>query len=183
MGRPALAVPLSQLRQDCERLKRGVPRGCYSCGFWAGCVGEGCANDYVLATITRLTLEKLGETENLEIEVSSEIPFASGFGSGAAISTAMVRGIAGYFGREFTPEEISALVFETEKMYHGTPSGIDNTVIADEQPVRFVRGQEIQRFEIARPFTLVIANTGIASPTKITVGDVRRGWELDKALI
>jgi mevalonate kinase len=71
-------------------------------------------------------------------------------------------------------------VYGTEKIYHGTPSGIDNTVIAYEQPVRFVRGEVIRPFAIARPFRLVIANTGIASPTRVTVGDVRRGWEADR---
>lgn len=181
-GRPALAVPLSQLRARAV-VQKGTGAGSVIHARDLGREVEvkDSENDDALGVITRLTLEKLGETENLEIEVSSQIPLASGFGSGAAISTAMVRGIAGYFGRELKPEEISALVYETEKMYHGTPSGIDNTVIAYEQPVRFVRGQEITRFQIARPFTLVIANTGIASPTKITVGDVRRGWEMDKA--
>ncbi len=181
-GRPALAVPLSQLRArafvesraeqgiviHARDLKRDIP------------VNDSTVDD-ALATITRLTLNKLGVTGNLEITVESDIPVASGLGSGAAISSAIVRALAAHFHQSLAASEISALVYETEKMYHGTPSGIDNTVIAYEQAIRFVRGQPITAFQIARPFTLVIANTGIASPTKITVGDVRRGWEQDKA--
>ena len=79
-----------------------------------------------------------------------------------------------------TPADISALAFEVEKLHHGTPSGIDNTVIAYEQPVYFVRGQPIAAFEIARSFRIAIADTGIASPTKIAVGDVRRAWEAER---
>ncbi len=60
------------------------------------------------------------------------------------------------------------------------PSGMDNTVIAYGQPVYFVRGQPPQPFAIGRPFTLVIADSGIASPTKIAVGDVRRAWERER---
>lgn len=187
-GRPALAVPLSQMRARAVVEKgTGAESVIHARDLGRDVFVNDASNhdatgtDDALAKITRLTMEKLGEKLNLEITVTSEIPLASGFGSGAAISTAMVRGIAEYFGKTFKPEEISALVYETEKMYHGTPSGIDNTVVAYEQPVRFVRGQEIERFEIAKPFTLVIANTGIASPTKITVGDVRRGWEGDRA--
>ena len=82
---------------------------------------------------------------------------------------------------ELSSDEISALAYEVEKLHHGTPSGIDNTVIAFEQPVYFVRGEPIQSFRVARPFTIAIADTGIAAPTKIAVGDVRRAWEADHA--
>lgn len=197
-GRPALAVPLGEIRARAyveSRAKQGIlirARDLQRDIF----VDDDSVQD-ALAHITRLTLEKLQGTANLEIAVESDIPLASGLGSGAAISTAMVRALTAFFGKPLSPAEISALVFETEKMYHGTPSGIDNTVIAYEQAIRFQRGAAAERngaatepgsvaarispFSIARLFTLVIANTGIASPTKITVGDVRRGWEQDKA--
>ncbi len=80
-----------------------------------------------------------------------------------------------------TPADLSALVYEVEKLHHGTPSGIDNTVIAYGQPVYFVRGQPPQPFAIGRPFTLVVADTGIRSPTRVAVGDVRRSWEREPA--
>jgi mevalonate kinase len=122
-------------------------------------------------------------------------------GSGAAVSAAIVRAVAetvhrgqGIGGRgrgaggsqfpasgfQLPPADVSALVYEVEKLHHGTPSGVDNTVIAYGQPVYFVAGRPPQPFAIGRPFTLVIADSGIASPTKITVGDVRRAWERDR---
>jgi len=33
---------------------------------------------------------------------------------------------------------------------------------------------------VPRPFLIAIADTGIASPTKIAVGDVRHGWERER---
>ncbi len=75
---------------------------------------------------------------------------------------------------------VSNLVYEIEKLHHGTPSGIDNTVIAFQRLVYFIKGQPIQTFQVAAPFTVVIGNTGIASPTKIAVGDVRRAWGADR---
>lgn len=183
-GRPALAVPLSQLRARATveaRVEDGIVIRARDLGREIWLLNSEL--DDALATITQLTLDKLGVTGNLEINVTSEIPVASGFGSGAAISTAIVRALADYFEKSLTAEEISGLVYETEKLYHGTPSGIDNTVIAYEQAIRFVRrptGEgEITPFQVAQPFLLLIANTGIASPTKITVGDVRSGWEKD----
>ncbi len=140
------------------------------------------------------------------ITVRSTIPVASGLGSGAAVTAAIVRAVAeatknasrtgiealaGYtHGPErpaeasipqgqhaLNPGDLSALIYEVEKLHHGTPSGIDNTVIAYGQPVYFVRGRPPQPFAIGRPFTLVIGDTGIRSPTRIAVGDVRASWQ------
>ena len=79
-----------------------------------------------------------------------------------------------------TDETVNRIVYEVEKRHHAHPSGIDNTVVVYKQPVWFVRGQPPQRFDIARPFHLVIADTGIASSTAAVVSDVRRAWESDK---
>lgn len=186
-GRPALAVPLTQIRA------RAAVSARPEVGILVRALDtrrefelHDAENDDALAVITRLALAKLNVSADLLIEVASEIPIASGFGSGAAISTAIVRALAAHFQKDLMPSEISALVYETEKMYHGTPSGIDNTVIAYEEAIRFTRRappqeNEIIPFPIARPFTLAIANTGISSPTKITVGDVRRGWQENPA--
>jgi mevalonate kinase len=117
-----------------------------------------------------------------ELRVRSTIPVAGGMGSGAAVSTAIVRAVAAWAGLALPPAAVSALAYEVERLHHGTPSGIDNTVIAYAQPVWFVKGQPPQPFAIPHPFWLVIASTGIASPTHETVGDVRRGWQADPAL-
>jgi len=74
-------------------------------------------------------------------------------------------------------EQVSALAFEVEKLHHGTPSGIDNTVITYARPVYFVRSQPIETLRVAQPFTIIIGDTGISSPTAIAVGDVRHAWQ------
>jgi mevalonate kinase len=114
---------------------------------------------------------------NLLITVTSTIPIARGLGSGAAVATAMARAIARYFGGSPQPGEISRLVYEVEKLHHGTPSGIDNTVISYEQPVFFVRGEGIVRLSVGAVLSLVIADTGVASSTREVVGDLRRRWQ------
>ncbi|MEM7532315.1 MAG: mevalonate kinase [Chloroflexota bacterium] len=136
-----------------------------------------------LALVTRLTLEKLGITAipDWRIEVTSELPVASGMGSGAAVSAALVRAIYTHVGRNVDDavdaETISALVYESERLHHGTPSGIDNTVIAYAKPVWFMRGQPPEVFTPSQTLTIVIADSGTPSPTKETVGDVRRWWQ------
>jgi mevalonate kinase len=68
-----------------------------------------------------------------------------------------------------------------DKLYHGTPSGIDNTVITYARPVYFVRGQAIQLLRFPEPFTIVIGDTGVQSPTSSAVGDVRSAWQADSS--
>jgi mevalonate kinase len=188
-GRPALAAPVTQVWAEAV-----VEPGAAGSGLvlHAADLGERlslreAAADDPLATAVRLTLARLSLARlgpagpDWEVTLRSSIPIASGLGSGAAVSAALVRGLSEAAGRTLPPEDVSALVYEVEKLHHGTPSGIDNTVISQGQPVYFVRGAAPQPFAIGAPFLVVIADSGIASPTKITVGDVRRGWEREPA--
>ncbi|MBN2304268.1 MAG: mevalonate kinase [Anaerolineae bacterium] len=111
--------------------------------------------------------------------VNSTIPIASGLGSGAALAAALIRAFTDALDRPLSNDALNPLVYEVEKQHHGTPSGIDNTVIVYEKPVYFVRGQPPEPFTIARPFTLLVADTGNPSPTHIAVGDVRALYEAE----
>ena len=138
--------------------------------------------DDPLRVIVSATLSRLGVgmRVDLKITVSSTIPIARGMGSGAAVSTAIVRALAQHVGGWLTSRAVSDLVFETEKIYHGTPSGIDNTVIAFGKPVYFVKDKTVDIFWVGEPFQLVIGDTGITSPTRVAVRDVRAAWEQDR---
>jgi mevalonate kinase len=131
-----------------------------------------------LAHVARLALAQLGAPDDPDwhITLQSDIPIAGGLGSGAALSTALVRALFAHAAQKVTPAQVSALVFESERHYHGTPSGIDNTVIAWGTPIWFVRGAEPAPFAPGARFTLLIADSGIPAPTRETVGDVRRNW-------
>jgi len=84
-------------------------------------------------------------------------------------------------GHSLDTQTLSALVYEVERLYHGTPSGIDNTVVATERPVYFVRGQGAEPLAVGAPFTLLIADTGVRSSTKVAIERVRRAWERNRA--
>lgn len=183
-GRPALAVPISELRARVRvesRIRQGVVIHARNVNRTFDLATA--LSDDPLAAITRATLDHLGVDRNVGIDVwiDSDIPLASGLGSGAAVSTAIARALALHFRMQLQTEQLSALVFETEKLYHGTPSGIDNSVIALERPIRFSILGGAQPIRIARPLVLVVANTGVASPTRIAVGDVRRTWQEDRS--
>jgi mevalonate kinase len=181
-GRPAIAVPVTQVQATATLRPGGHGISIRSIETRETITLDRAGPNHPLAAVVRLTLKQLGLfTADLSIVIRSTIPIASGLGSGAAVSTAIVRALAKYVGQaDLSPDTVSNLVYEIEQLHHGTPSGIDNTVIAYNKPVYFIKGQPIQTFTVACPFTVAIGNTGVASPTKIAVGDVRQNWAADR---
>jgi mevalonate kinase len=184
-GRPAIAAPVWEVTATATISDRATGSGCLLSAPDIGLCSPLAAlgDEQPLALITGLALAqlKVPHEPDWAIEVRSTIPIASGLGSGAALSTALVRAIYTHAGQPITPPAVSALVFESERLYHGTPSGIDNTVIAHGQPIWFVKGEPPVAFAPNQPLTLTIADSGIRAPTKETVGDVRRGWQTNQA--
>jgi len=182
-GRPAIAVPVSQVSADVTITATGCDLAIEARDQNRTVHFANLPADDPLAAIIRLTLEKLdvADAPLATIVIQSTIPIAGGLGSGAAVSTALARTLARYYEHELDTATISSLVYEVEKLHHGTPSGIDNAVIAFDQPVYFVRGRPIETFAVPRPFRLVIADTGLPGPTKIAVSEVRAAWQADPA--
>ena len=191
-GYPAIAVPISSLRATAEITKQtGRDSGIYIkapdidkeliLNFDSDQLNQ--IND-ALSTTVRLVINKLDiNTPNWDITIQSTIPLASGLGSGAAVSAAIARSIISAFDESVNLQTLNEIVFEVEKIHHGTPSGIDNTVIVYEKPIYFIRDEIIEPFEIKHKFNLVIADTGHPAPTKVTVSDVQKLYNADKKTI
>jgi mevalonate kinase len=178
-GRPAIAVPVSSLRATAALHPNNGDRPGLSIratdlnqvlpvDLESGLV------DNALTTAARLVLEVLEQpAPDVTIVLKSTIPMASGLGSGAAVSAALMRAVAIACETVLQPEQLNRLVYEVEKIFHGTPSGIDNTVVVYEKPVYYIQKHSIQMLNIPQPFTLVIGDTGEAALTRVAVGDVR----------
>ncbi|GAB4192678.1 MAG: mevalonate kinase [Roseiflexaceae bacterium] len=204
-GRPAIALPLPGIRARVT-LSDGVP------GSGVVVDARDLGRRWTLAEtpddpLSQLATDllarfDLGSAPDLLIMIESDIPIASGMGSGAAVASALVRALARRSGHEPAPAQVSDLVYQSERRLHGTPSGIDNTVIAFEQPIWFVRALPsgtqpdanpttqnstpntqnlISPLAIATPLRLLIGDTGLRSATHEPVGAVRRGWQADPA--
>ena len=193
-GRPALAVPVTQVHADVEVLDAD------RAGIWLDAPEinlqaelNTLPSDHPIAAIIHnfLFLSRVTPFPHLDIKITSTIPVASGLGSGAAVTVALTRALSSHFNHSMKDDEINAFAYEIEKLYHGTPSGIDNTVVTYAKPVYYIKGLpsprrrraggEVETFKVGSPFTIVIGDTGISAPTKESVGDVRKLWEADKA--
>jgi mevalonate kinase len=120
---------------------------------------------------------KINSIPSCTIKISSTIPITAGLGSGASVSVAIIRSLSGFLGRPLTDKITSMIAFEVEKIHHGTPSGIDNTVVVYNKPVYFIKNHPLEQLVPGHPFTIVIGDTGIKVPTKDTVREVRQKWE------
>ncbi len=182
-GRPALAVPVTQLQAQAiiyRNSRHGIHIEAPDIELFAD-LGDLPAEHPLAFTVSHLlTHLNIAHPPNCIIYVQSTIPVASGLGSGAAVSVAIMRALSKYLGQSLTNEKVNDLAFEVEVLHHGTPSGIDNTVVTYAKPVFFVKGQPVSTFHPGAAFTLVLGDTGIPAPTRESVQAVKELWMANK---
>ncbi|HMP41532.1 MAG TPA: mevalonate kinase [Roseiflexaceae bacterium] len=177
-GRPAIALPLADLRAHVSYHAAG------SGDLRLEMLDTAGAAD-VFTELAYATAALIGMSLHGTLTIRSEIPIASGMGSGAAIATALVRALAAHAGVALAAEVVSQLVYRSEQRLHGTPSGIDNTVVAYERPIWFQRavvtGQAATLAPItnAVAFELVVGDTGVRSATRLPVEAVHAQRDRD----
>lgn len=132
-----------------------------------------------------LILENLGLIERaMQIEIFPSLPRAMGLGSSAAVAVAITRALDLHFKLGLSDEQVNDLAFECEKVAHGNPSGIDNTVATYGRFLMFKRGEPPFKRELHVPHSipLVIGISGVESLTARMVARVRQAWEKNPRL-
>jgi len=119
------------------------------------------------------------ERESMRVEIFPNVPRAMGLGGSAAIAVATIRALDRCFELGLDDERVNELAFECEKIAHGTPSGIDNTLSVYGQTMLFRSGDSPLRkvIEVDRAVQLVVGISGIESLTAATVARVRKARE------
>jgi hydroxymethylglutaryl-CoA reductase len=113
--------------------------------------------------------------------VSTDLPLAMGLGSSAALSVALVRALACFAQRRLDVEAVCAAAFEIEKIFHGFPSGIDNTVATYGGLIAFTRGTA-RPLATRRLLPLVVVLGRRPRRTQQTVTALRERWETSPAV-
>ena len=178
-GRPAIALPVTKVNAtarifpDLEGQPGRIRIKAEDIGLDAT-LGD-LEDHHPLAKVIQITLDAIDPRQipAFTLQINSNIPVAAGMGSSAAVSGAIIRALSSFLGKPLSPAAISELAYEIEKVHHGTPSGIDNNVIAHQKPVYFIRNEPIRFLEIEQPTHWVIADSGEKTPTRETVSAVR----------
>ncbi|TDJ46228.1 MAG: hydroxymethylglutaryl-CoA reductase, degradative [Gammaproteobacteria bacterium] len=130
-------------------------------------------------------LDELGLSGRaMRIEVFPEVPRSMGLGGSAAMAVAIVRALDKHYRLGLADEEVNRLAFEAEKLAHGNPSGIDNTLACYAKPLVFRAGNPplVETLNIKTPIPMVVGMTGHEGLTAKTVGRVNAAWQQDRKL-
>ncbi|MEN6479186.1 MAG: mevalonate kinase [Anaerolineales bacterium] len=187
-GHPAIAVPFSGVRATAV-VRPGTPgsgivvvaQDLDAARFDRAHDDEGGRGLLLAARNAAAAVLRAAQEPDVEITLQSAIPLARGMGSSAAVSAAITRAVVAFLGGHLALEEVSRLVYAADAHYHGTPSGVDNTVVSFERPVWFERGRAPVFLSVGATLHLVMADTGAPSRTRDTVGHVRAERERDPA--
>jgi hydroxymethylglutaryl-CoA reductase len=132
-------------------------------------------------------LERAAELTGLDpagiaAAAAADLPAGVGLGSSAALSVALIRALARFAGQPVSDAVVCARAFEIEKIFHGFPSGIDNTIATYGGLIAFRRGDTVKPLATARSIPLVIALGRAPRETQKTVRGLRQRWENSPAL-
>ena len=113
---------------------------------------------------------------NIRLVVQAHIPRASGLGGSAALAVALIRALDYHYQLKLCNEKINQVAFECEKIAHGTPSGVDNTMATWGKLLLFKRGEPPLKevLTIPQPISLVIGFTGQSGSTAEQVAKLRQ---------
>jgi hydroxymethylglutaryl-CoA reductase len=185
-GRPAIALPIplaveAVVRKGGSGINLVIPR-------WGLEQKVKSSNAQGVSGMLHSLLVALGLADaDMTIEVIPHVPRAMGLGGSSALAVAIIRALDHAFHLGLDDATINAHAYECEKVAHGTPSGIDNTIATYGTPLLFQRadaatpaaGQRagepvIEPLQIGAPIPLVVGITGKESLTANTVARVRQ---------
>lgn len=188
-GEPALAMPLSS-RRIYLRVEPLIlsPQAQILVNFPAlglDCeLGELPANHPISKAVSEtLTHLNILQTPSCKLHYNAQLPIGSGLGSSAAMAVATIRGLSNFLGHPLEAAVVNKIAYESEKLVHGNPSGIDNTVAAYEKPVLFQKGKELRFVKPAAELCFILADSGIQKSTRETVAQLAAFRDADPSFV
>lgn len=127
-----------------------------------------------------LILERLNVGgASFAIKVSSCLPRGMGLGSSAAIAVAIIRAVATCAAIKIDDTDVNEIAFDCEKLAHGTPSGVDNTLSCYGTPMLFRNSGalKVETLALDEVPPLVVAFSHSAGPTQEQVAGVRSRFD------
>ena len=173
-GRHALALPIPDaVSAQVSRSDAGVN---ISIPEWGVSQRVDADDTSGIAAALNLILRELDVAgPGYEIHLRSDLPRAMGLGSSAALAVAIVRAFDAELELGLDDSRVNAIAFECEKLAHGTPSGIDNTIATYAVPMTFRNAESlhVENLVLLEPPPIIIACSGSPGLTAAQVAGVR----------
>ncbi|MCE7743098.1 MAG: mevalonate kinase [Candidatus Heimdallarchaeota archaeon] len=114
-----------------------------------------------------------------KVELSSSIPPSAGLGSSAATAVSLTASLLEFYGHDHDLETINDIAFESEKITHGSPSGIDNSISTYGGGIIYEKGVITPLTSKIPSSTLVIIDSGIPRQTKKLIEKVQKKKDVE----
>jgi mevalonate kinase len=175
-GRPAVAVGIERgVTAEATRAERDLLR----VTPWDLALRADPKGDEPLERAFAAALAMYPERPSLEVSAQVDLPAGAGLGCSAAIGVAVLDAIDQALGIERSRTDLATAALAWERIFHGNPSGIDNTMSAIGGVALYRKGDALQPLRSNKPLHLVIAYSGESSSTKEMVASVSRQLESD----
>lgn len=148
------------------------------------CLNELPAFSRTLDMAVAKLLELTGlQHKPMTIEVTPHLTSGAGLGSSAAICVSILRSLSETYDLGLDDAQVCAHAFEAERIFHGNPSGLDNTISTYGGMMLFQKGEPplIEQLSCRTTIPLVVALSGQPGDTKKTVAIVRERWQQNPA--
>jgi len=119
----------------------------------------------------------------LNVEIRSSIPVAAGLGSSAAVAAATAMAVSKVLNFELSKKEVFQIAYESERLIHGTPSGIDPAISTYGGVLLYQKDKGLTSLDVEGEIPLVVGDTGVERSTGELVAKVRRLRERYPAIV
>ncbi len=129
-----------------------------------------------ISSALELIMQELSiEQRGFHVQVESRVPAAMGLGSSAAFAVAIVRAFDALLDLRLPIDRVNEIAFACEKLAHGTPSGIDNTLATYAKPVLYRKSATptTQTLSLTETPPIVVASSGKPGITREQVAAVK----------
>ncbi|KAF8926351.1 hypothetical protein BGZ58_011268 [Dissophora ornata] len=120
--------------------------------------------------------------QGYDLSVRSTLPVGAGLGSSASYSVCLATALLKLNGhltglsQDVVAQRdlVNQWAFQAEKVIHGNPSGIDNTVSTLGGAVMFKKGEKIEPLPGFQSLRFLLTNTRVPRETQVQVANVRK---------
>ncbi|KAI7688113.1 hypothetical protein SSS_04307 [Sarcoptes scabiei] len=138
------------------------------------------SNSCYVFLLLYLAITDLSEFKSITVNVTSNMPNGAGLGSSSSYIVSLAKALFDAFKITIDQEILNRWCFEMDKLFHGKPSGIDNSICTYGGALLFEGGKIIEqvKHESIPNFKVILVNTGIQRNTKAMIERCRKRFDL-----
>ncbi|MGO2695972.1 mevalonate kinase [Bavariicoccus seileri] len=180
-GEPAIAIPFGAVTVTAT-LTESPTDPTIDCAFYKGLLTNTPDVVASLYHLVSLLDQDLNTTDNsLALTITSTIPPERGMGSSAAVAAAVTRAYFNHFDANLDDHTLRYYLDASEKIAHGSPSGLDALMMVINHAVLFQKPDHFISIPKMPNGYLVVADSGQTSQTKTAVAMIKQKYDANDA--